>query len=62
MSRPFFLSSVLGEWKIIRNFASMKMKRLYFVLLFSVLSVLTSLAQYDFLTAHRGVIEGGYDF
>ena len=34
MSRPFFLSSVLGEWKIIRNFASMKMKRLYFVLLF----------------------------
>ena len=37
------------------------MKRLLFII--GVLLVtLTATAQYDFLTAHRGVIKGGYDF
>ena len=37
------------------------MKRLLFII--SVLMMtLTATAQYDFLTAHRGVIKGGYDF
>ena len=40
----------------------MKMKRLFFLFLLVVVANVSALAQYDFLTAHRGVIKGGYDF
>ena len=38
------------------------MKRFFFLLLLVALMPVAALAQYDFLTAHRGVIKGGYDF
>ena len=40
----------------------MKMNRFFFLLLLVALMPVAALAQYDFLTAHRGVIKGGYDF
>ena len=40
----------------------MKMKRLFLLFLLVVMANVSALAQYDFLTAHRGVIKGGYDF
>lgn len=59
MSRPFFLMCYLPVWKIIRTFATMKRILLITCVL---LTALSATAQYDFLTAHRGVIQGGYDF
>ena len=38
------------------------MKRFLLLTICLVAMTLTSVAQYDFLTAHRGVIPGGYDF
>ena len=38
------------------------MNRFFFLLLLVALMPVAALAQYDFLTAHRGVIKGGYDF
>ena len=40
----------------------MKMKRLFFLFLLVAFAHVLAHAQYDFLTAHRGVIKGGYDF
>ena len=40
----------------------MKIKRLFLLLVTFLMVTLTAQAQYDFLTAHRGVIKGGYDF
>lgn len=40
----------------------MKTKRLFLLLVAFLMVTLSVEAQYDFLTAHRGVIKGGYDF
>ena len=40
----------------------MKMNRFFFLLLLVALMPVAALAQYDFLTAHRGVIKGGFSF
>ena len=45
----------------IRNFATMKVKKLI-LLLILLLPSTVALAQYDFLKAHKKVISGGYDF
>ena len=62
MSRPFFIVKKTAISIIFCTFASMKMKRLFLLFLLVVMANVSALAQYDFLTAHRGVIKGGYDF
>lgn len=48
--------------KNIGRLIKMRMKRIAALTVLMLGFWLTALAQYDFLTAHRGVIKGGYDF